>query len=120
MNTEMLISSIAVILFQTLNNFQEVSVKAFYIRKNDNPVQRYLRISTILLLISYGVFMALLLDSSLSNYLVYWLVLIALGNIVRHLVLVGLRKEGFFYGFPSNILMGVSGIILLIMIINMY
>ncbi|MBN1410808.1 MAG: hypothetical protein JW969_08175, partial [Spirochaetales bacterium] len=100
------IAALCVTFFQVIHIFEEIGMNAYAMHKGENPRGLYLRVSSLLILLSFVLLLLLYFKFDFSYYLAFYCVLISVGNTVAHSVLWFIKKERLGLGFPSSIPLG--------------
>jgi hypothetical protein len=120
MSTNIFMSLYLIMLFfQMMHIFEEIALQAY---KLAGSLNKYLRVASLLVFLSYLPLFLILLDLQIGTYLAFFGAILALGNGVIHLVgwiktrsFRGTLGAGVFTGIP----LGMMGGIVLYQLISM-
>ena len=107
---------------QILHIFEEIHLEAYNVIKGKVSKKKYLLVASILVLLNYIVLILLYFNNIIGYFSAFYTVFMSVGNTLAHLImyLKERDKKSLGYGLPSSIPLGISGIILLVLLIQYY
>ena len=123
MNEELIFIMVVITAFlQVIHIFEEIHLEAFNIMKGKVSKKKYLFVASILVLLNYVVIVLLYFNTIFGYYAAFYTIFMSVGNTLAHLVMFLKEKDRktMGYGLPSSIPLGISGTILLVLIIQYF
>ena len=105
---------------QITHIFEEIHLEAYNIMKGKVSKKKYFLVASILILLNYIVILLLYFKNTFGYYAAFYTVFMSIGNTLAHLIMFIKEKDkkSFGYGLPSSIPLGISGCILLILLVQ--
>lgn len=121
MNEEFIFILVIITAFlQVVHIFEEIHLEAYNVLKGKVSKKKYFFVASILVLLNYIVIILLYFNNIFGYYAALYTVFMSVGNTLAHLImfLKEKNKKTIGYGLPSSIPLGISGIVLLIFLLQ--
>ncbi|MFX1523154.1 MAG: hypothetical protein ACFFCC_06605 [Promethearchaeota archaeon] len=102
---------------QIIHIFEEIHLEAYNIMKGKVSKKQYFFAASILIILNYFVVLLLYFKNIIGYYTAFYTVFISIGNVLAHLIMFFKDKKTLGYGLPTSVPLGISGCILLILLV---
>ena len=119
-NLSIILSVLLVSFLQVIHIFEEIALNAYLLESGKNPRGKYLKIASVMVFLNFAILFLLILDLKAAYYLVFYSVLISVGNLAAHIVLLRKHTGKLGYAFPSSIPLALAGFTLLFFLIRYF